>query len=91
MEDECILLTVDGANGYFPKEFVEETVKKQIPKKPLDVHSPLVTWGVCPRCKGELSKLGGRPNRIFIGTRFCPDCGQALDWSDGERKDNDRL
>ena len=36
-----------------------------------------------------LNKLGGRPYRIFIGTRYCSDCGQALDWGEGERKEND--
>lgn len=59
-----------------------EAIEKQIPKKPLDVHTPVVTWGLCPVCKGELNKLGGRPNRLFLGTAYCPDCGQALDWSD---------
>ena len=56
-------------------------LKKQIPKKPIDVCTPVVTWGLCPICKGELNKLGNRPNRVFESTKYCPDCGQALDWS----------
>ena len=64
----------------------QKALEKQTPKKPLDVHTPVVTWGLCPVCKGELNKLGGRPNRLFLGTAYCPDCGQALDWSD---KNND--
>lgn len=56
-------------------------LEKQIPKKPIDVCTPVVTWGLCPICKGELNKLGNRPNRVFESTKYCPDCGQALDWS----------
>ena len=59
-----------------------EALEKQIPKKPLDVCTPVVTWGLCPECKGELNKLGGKPNRLLKGTAYCPDCGQALDWSE---------
>ena len=55
-------------------------LEKQIPKKPLDVCTPVVTWGLCPTCKGELNKFGGRPNRVFQSDAFCPDCGQKLLW-----------
>lgn len=60
----------------------QKALEKQIPKKPTDICTPVVTWGLCPVCKGELSKLGGKPNRVFEGTAYCPDCGQALDWSE---------
>ena len=59
-------------------------LEKQIPKKPTDICTPVVTWGRCPICKGELNKLGGKPNRVFKSDAFCSDCGQALDWSDTE-------
>ena len=59
-------------------------LEKQIPKPPTDICTPVVTWGLCPECKGELKKLGGKPNRLFEGTAYCPDCGQALDWSETE-------
>lgn len=60
-----------------------KALEKQIPKKPLDICTPVVTWGLCPICKGELNKLlGNQPHRLFINTKYCPDCGQALDWSD---------
>lgn len=45
-------------------------IKKQIPKKPL----PYKGWeGECPTC-----------GVIFIDrtTKYCGNCGQALDWSD---------
>lgn len=58
-----------------------KALERLIPKKPLDICTPVVTWGLCPECKGEISKLSGRPNRVFQSNAFCPDCGQALDWS----------
>lgn len=61
-----------------------EALEKQIPKKPTDVCEPVVRWGICPVCKGELNKLGGRPNRIFQSQKYCSDCGQAIDWGDEE-------
>lgn len=61
---------------------IDEALEKQIPKKPLDICTPVVTWGLCPICKGELNKLGNQPHRVFKGTKYCPDCGQALDWGD---------
>lgn len=59
-----------------------ETLKKEVPKKPIDVYMSVVTWGLCPTCKGELNKLGGRPNRMFQHDAYCSDCGQKLDWSE---------
>lgn len=63
-------------------ELIEEIVKKAIPIKPIDVQTPVVTWGLCPVCKGEYRKLGRKPNRVFLSDKYCPDCGQRLDWSD---------
>lgn len=63
---------------------LREIVNKETPKKLLDVCTPVVKWGLCPVCKGELNKLGGKPNRVFSNQKYCPDCGQALDWSEEE-------
>ena len=63
---------------------IDEALEKQIPKKPTDICTPVVTWGLCPVCKGELSKFKNRPNRVFKDNAYCLDCGQALDWSDEE-------
>ena len=45
---------------------------KQIPKKPL-IEERYYGNGKCPNC-----------NAVFIdkSTKFCGNCGQALDWSD---------
>lgn len=66
----------------------KEALQKQIPKKPIDICTPVVTWGICPVCKGEIDKLGDQPNRVFIHDRYCKDCGQALDWSDENELDS---
>lgn len=63
-------------------DVMKEVLEKQIPKKPTDICTPVVTWGLCPVCKGELNKLGRRPNHVFKTNAYCSDCGQALDWSD---------
>lgn len=63
---------------------LREIVNKETQKKPLDVCTPVVKWGLCPVCKGELNKLGSKPNRVFSNQKYCPDCGQALDWSEEE-------
>ena len=34
---------------------------------------------VCPKCDGFLSYKNGRTE-----TKHCPECGQAIDWSDAE-------
>lgn len=62
----------------------QEALERQIPKKPTDVCTPVITWGLCPVCKGKLNMLGRQPSRVFKSNNFCPDCGQALDWSDEE-------
>lgn len=81
---ETIRCEVDeeGHCGYIENELrvAMTALEKQIPKKPLDICTPCVTWGLCPTCKGELTELGGRPNRVFVNMAYCPDCGQKLDW-----------
>lgn len=59
-----------------------EALEKQIPKKPLDKQTPVITWAICPACKGEKNTLGRKANRVFKSNEYCPDCGQKLDWSE---------
>lgn len=73
--------TFDDADNVELSKCIDEALEKQIPKKPTDIFTPVVTWGICPVCKGELSKFKNRPNRVLISNSYCPDCGQALDWS----------
>ena len=47
-----------------------EALEKQIPKKPKDDG-----WLYCPICGRDV---------LMDRFDYCPDCGQALDWSDEE-------
>lgn len=51
-----------------------EVLEKQIPKKPIE-KSPWVYH--CPRCDSRTIE-----DAFIKKFKFCPDCGQALDWSD---------
>ena len=68
-------------------EILQELVEKATPKKPLDVQEPVLKWGLCPNCKGELDMFHGRPNRVLLNEKYCRDCGQAIDWSDGSEEE----
>ena len=58
---------------------VESAVEKQIPKKPLEKEIVGVSItgykhkGQCPKCLLTVLQYKGN---------YCPNCGQALDWSD---------
>lgn len=52
-------------------------LEKQMPRKIIPVTMPdnkTITGYKCPNCK----------DRLFIGNKFCPNCGQALDWEAAE-------
>lgn len=61
---------------------IKEALKKQIPKEPdligdgYDDNGNLIydTW-ICPCCQTEYEL-------DYDDYKFCPECGQALDWSD---------
>lgn len=62
----------------------KEAVRKQIPIKPdlegdgYDEKGELIyDTGYCPNCRHEFEVDYDSP-------KHCPDCGQALDWSDTE-------
>ncbi len=58
-------------------EVAKQALEKQMPKKPANKSLEFDgEYGYCPCC-----------NRILAdhsNFRRCPDCGQALDWSDTE-------
>lgn len=49
-------------------------LEKQIPMQKTEVH---VDEYICPACGAENSC-----NQGIVEDKFCPECGQALDWSD---------
>ena len=59
-----------------------DALEKQIPKKPdlegdgYDENGELIyDTGYCPNCHHEFEVY-------YDATKHCPECGQALDWSD---------
>lgn len=53
-------------------EFAIKALEKQIPKKPTDVCTPVIT---CGKCFSDLFDDG-------LKFTYCPWCGQRIDWSD---------
>ncbi len=57
------------------REKAIEALKKQIPKKPIDVDvTGNCIIGKCPVC-----------NRLAWTFRYCKSCGQRLDWSEYDK------
>lgn len=52
---------------YVPLKAVEELIEKATPKKSYDKGD----YYICPNCSNDRCVCG----------KFCPNCGQALDWS----------
>ena len=82
---ECAIRHIQTAVDVDPwaVEIAVEALEKQIPKKPYTnvIHYPYtsdLTTVQCPNCKRRL-----RTRRTLAkGDRFCPDCGQAIDWEE---------
>ena len=75
-----------GTLGYHSgaKDIIADLLEKHIPRKPVKAY--------CPNCKRHLrcpkqyiSHMNKVKNRI--GDNYCPRCGQALDWSEYEVKE----
>lgn len=80
----------DGLNPEYEQEQVKalqiavNAVEKQIPKKPdfegdgYDDNGNIIydTW-ICPCCEEHYEV-------DYDNYKYCPNCGQALDWSDTE-------
>lgn len=72
-----------GLNALYKELYrTEETLEKQIPRKPIDKIDPM--FGdiciVCSNCENT-DIVNPFTHSIF---KHCPNCGQALDWSDTE-------
>ena len=52
-----------------------EALDKQIPKKPVSKYKYRDGENVCPSCETE-----NRCRIVMFWEKFCPDCGQAIDW-----------
>lgn len=73
ISDNC----TDTQNDYVEEiELAIKVLKKQIPRKPTDVCTPVITWGLCPSVKANLICLAD--NRIEFLSRiiFAPIVGK---------------
>ena len=52
-----------------------KAIDKQIPKKPVSKYKYRDGENVCPSCETE-----NRCRIVMFWEKFCPDCGQAIDW-----------
>ncbi len=65
---------------------VVEALEKQIPKK-VTYEATLLRCCTCPTCKNVVDKFEKwGESTVRITYNHCQICGQALDWSDEERK-----
>ena len=60
--------TFDDADNVELSKCIDETLEKQISKKPVD-YDGKIKVGFCPDCEA------------VVTSNFCGNCGQALDWS----------
>lgn len=62
-------------------ETAEEALEKQMPKKPSHrIHANIFHCGNDKECDANFSKVSDK-HSLF---RYCPFCGQAIDWSEVE-------
>ena len=59
------------------KNVTIDALEKQIPKKPKNYHGDDYPKWVCPRCDKDAYY-----SHVPWTIQFCPECGQAIDWSD---------
>lgn len=64
---------------YEAMELAIEALDKQIPKKPVSKYKYRDGENVCPSCETE-----NRYRIVMFWEKFCPDCGQAIDWEEEE-------
>lgn len=84
--------TVDGKRIFPTLKVAKEAVEKQIPKKPIanKVKAEKVKVGNGWWCKGTtIHKCPICDEYAGRTSKYCNQCGQALDWSDTDEQ-NDR-
>ena len=68
---------IEHANIRELQELIDIAIEKQIPKKP----SGTLTISGISRYKSGVCKCG---TAIAMVYKYCPNCGQSIDWSEGE-------
>lgn len=77
--DECEKVILNALEKQIPKKATEETINRGIDiSGEYDIDFNLC----CPACGGVVGTFEAGEDEYF--SKYCPDCGQALDWSDTE-------
>lgn len=85
MDWQEVIETIERYRDLFPLDAQAavdkaiEALEKQIPKKPREAVQSGFFW--CPACSKAI-KMRIEDSKINI--RYCPFCGQALDWRETE-------
>ena len=70
---------VSALKKQIPKKATEETINRGIDiSGEYDIDFNLC----CPACGGVVGTFEGEVDEYFV--KYCPNCGQALDWGDTE-------
>lgn len=62
------------------KTFIKTSLEKQMPKK-VELTEDCC---ICPCCRFDMMGVYDFSNDDTTDPKYCPECGQALDWSDTE-------
>lgn len=68
---------------------LKELVDKATPKEP--IYEDLDCYIACPNCWGRVDDLSSVLTDDLIEPKYCPHCGQKLDWSDYGKTSKTRL
>ena len=77
--EECAGYQKDDACENCEINLAIKAIDKQIPKKPVSKYKYRAGENVCPSCETE-----NRCRIVMFWEKFCPDCGQAIDWEEEE-------
>ena len=83
---EIIKIAIAEVEWNYPMEYAEafenaiEALKKQIPKK-VELTEDCC---ICPCCRFDMMGVYDFTDKDTKDPAYCPECGQALDWSDTE-------
>ena len=84
--DEDVRAVVGGDEEHLAMKCAVEALEKQIPKKPKVSFQSEFYW--CPDCECAIKM---RIEKKTKNIRYCPFCGQALDWSERNGGDENGL
>lgn len=60
---------------------LRELADKETPKKPIKFKYKLLYGWACPHCANDISNNRKRKHQDI---KYCPNCGQKLDWSEDD-------